>query len=206
MAVANYHDTEGHYPQPYLTDKDGDPMRSWRIAILPFIDQDKLFKEYLLEERWDGPNNSLLADRMPKIYSLHCESKPGMTIANYLAIVGQQTVWRPGKLVTRGEVTDGNSNTILIVENRGMNIPWMAPRDLDFDTMDWAIDSPRGISSRYNLPGAVFLDGSVRTLSKKLSPDAVRAMTTIAGDEKFKGDFELAAEIPDGRDRPVTKP
>lgn len=181
-------------------------MRSWRIAILPFIEGDHLHKQYAFDAHWDRPENIGLSEQMPKIYSLHCDYTRGSTIANYLAIVGPNTVWRPHKPVTLGDVKDGSSNTILIVENRGMNIHWMEPRDLEFETMDWRIDSPHGISSRYNLPGVVLLDGSVRTLSKKLSPEALRAMTTIDGREKLTGDFELAEEIPDGRDRPVTKP
>jgi hypothetical protein len=143
---------------------------------------------------------------MPKIYSLHCVHTPGTTVANYLAIVGPETVWRPSKPVKMGDIKDGSSNTILIPENYGMNIHWMEPRDLDFDTMDWTIDSPNGISAKYNLPAAVFVDGSVRTLSKKFTPEVLRAFATIAGSEEVTENGELTIKIRDGRDRPVTKP
>jgi hypothetical protein len=206
LAVANYHDTEGHFPPPYLTDKDGPPIHSWRVLILPYIEGDHLYKKYDFREPWDGPNNSQIAERMPKIFALHGDYKPGDTTANYLAIVGSNTVWRPEKPVRYDDVTDGTSVTILIVENRGMNIHWTEPRDLSFDTMDWTIDSPLGISSKYHSPAVVMLDGSVRTLSKKLTPDALRAMATIAGGEKLTEEFELTEELPDGRDRPVSKP
>ena len=65
-----------------------------------------------------------------------------------------------------------------------MNVHWMEPRDLEFDTMDWTINSPNGISSKYDLPAAVFVDGSVRRLSKKFTPDALRALATIDGGER----------------------
>jgi len=206
LAVANYHDANGHYPPPYLTDAVGVPTQSWRLSILPYIEQEALLKEYIRSEAWNGPTNSLLAARMPKIYALHGDYRPGTTTTNYLGIVGTQTVWQPNTKVASRDVKDGVSNTLLIVENRGLNVHWMEPRDLDFDTMDWTIDGPHGISSKYDSPGAVFLDGSVRRLSKKLSPEAVRAMATIAAGDAGAEDGELIRVLPDGRDRPVTKP
>jgi Protein of unknown function (DUF1559) len=206
LTVVNYHDVQGHYPQPYLTDSAGLPTQSWRLSILPYIEQEALLKEYVRSEAWDGPTNSQLAPRMPRTYALHGDYRPGTTTTNYLAIVGSETVWPLNKKVTNKDVKDGASNTLLIVENRGLNIHWMEPRDLDFDTMDWTIDSPHGVSSKYDSPAVVFLDGSVRRLSKKLSPEAVRAMATIAAGDAATEDGELIQVLPDGRDRPVTKP
>jgi Protein of unknown function (DUF1559) len=206
LAVANYHDANGHYPAPYPTDAAGAPTQSWRLSILPYIEQEALLKEYVKSEAWNGPANSQLAARMPKIYAMHGDYRPGTTTANYLAIVGTETVWAPNKKVASKDIKDGHSNTLLIVENRGLKVHWMEPRDLDFDTMDWTIDSPRGISSKYDSPGAVFLDGSVRRLSKKLSPEAVRAMATIAAGDAATEDGELIKVLPDGRDRAVVKP
>jgi hypothetical protein len=206
LAVANYHDTKGHLPAPYLTNLNGQPTDSWRVSILPFIEGDDLFKQYRYEEPWNGPNNTQISARMPKIYSLHCLHKPGTTIANYTVIVGTDTAWPPQKRVTHADIKDGLSSTLGIVENHGLNIHWMEPRDLDFNTMDWTIDSPNGISSKYHLPGAVFLDGSVRGLSKNFTPEALRALATIAGGDWASDDGELMKEMRDGRDRPVTKP
>lgn len=176
------------------------------MEILPFIEGDHLLKQYSRDESWDGPNNSQLASRMPKVFALHGDHKPGTSIANYVVIVGYETAWPPHKRVKFGDVKDGLGNTLGVVENRGLNILWIEPRDLDFDTMDWTIDSPNGISSKYHLPGAVFLDGSVRTLSKKFTPEALRALATIAGGDGANENGVFATEIPDGRDRPVTKP
>jgi len=206
LAVANHHDTHGHYPQPYLTDPTGLPTQTWRLSILPFLEHEALLKEYTLAEAWNGPTNNQLAARMPRVYAMHGDYRPGTTTANYLAIVGVETVWHPNTKVTSKDIKDGESNTLLIVENRGLKVHWMEPRDLDFDTMDWTIHSPQEISSKYDSPGAVFLDGSVRRLSKKLSPEALRAMATIAAGDAATLDGELIPVLPDGRDRPVTKP
>ena len=206
LAVANYHDVHGHYPQPYLTDAVGTPTQSWRLSVLPYLEQEALLNEYIRAEAWDSPTNSQLAARMPRVYAMHGDYRPGTTTANYLALVGTETVWPPDKKVNSKDIKDGPSNTLLIVENRGLKVHWMEPRDLDFDTMDWTIDSPQGISSRYDALGAVLLDGSVRRLSKKLSPEALRAMATIAGGDAVTVDGELIPVLPDGRDRPLTKP
>ena len=183
-------------------------MRSWRIPILRHIEQDDLFKKYDFKQAWNEPPNSTLAERMPRTYSLHSEYKrgQGLTITNYLAIVGAQTVWRPGKPVNYKMIEDGTSNTILLPENRGLNIHWMEPRDLDFETMDWTINSPGGISSKYDAPAVVMLDGSVRRLSLQIAPEVLKALATIAGGEKLSDNNGEWKVIPDGRLRPVTEP
>lgn len=159
-----------------------------------------------MKEAWYGPRNTQISARMPKILALHGDHEPGLTTTNYLVIVGAKTAWHPNNRVSLSDIKDGPSNTFAIVENRGLNIHWMEPRDLNFDTMDWTIGSPRGISSKYHLPGAVFLDGSVRSISTEITPDALRAMATISDGDLATDDGDLIKEMRDGRDRPVTKP
>jgi hypothetical protein len=82
----------------------------------------------------------------------------------------------------------------------------MSPWNLDFNTMDWAVNSPRGISSKYDAPAAVMLDGSVRRLSPAMSPDVLRALATMDGGETVSerdGTWQL---LSDGRQRPVVHP
>ena len=62
MAVANYHETYGCFPPAYVADRDGKPMHSWRVLILPFLEQRELYNAYNFAEPWDGPNNRKLAD------------------------------------------------------------------------------------------------------------------------------------------------
>ncbi|MGY8769640.1 MAG: DUF1559 family PulG-like putative transporter [Pirellulales bacterium] len=37
MALINYQDTHGSFPPAYIPDKNGKPMHSWRVLILPFF-------------------------------------------------------------------------------------------------------------------------------------------------------------------------
>ena len=70
MAVANYADANGHFPPAYQLGPDRRLWHSWRVLILPFIEQDSLLKQYRFDEPWDGEHNKKLIDKMPKIYAL----------------------------------------------------------------------------------------------------------------------------------------
>jgi hypothetical protein len=207
LAVANYHDANGNYPPAYILGPEGRPWHSWRVLILPYIEQNELYKEYDFCEPWDGPNNQKLADRMPRTYALHGEGKPGNTITNYLAVVGPETVW-PGSITqSNAEIKDASGQTILLVENLGAGIHWMEPRDLSFSEMDFRINSPSGINSKYEDPAIVMVDGSLRRLKKNLTPETLRALLTIQGGEAIEEDESRGfLFLPDGRLRPIREP
>src|SRR5207302_618005 len=98
---------------------------------------------------------------------------------------GVETIWQGSRGVAVGAVKDGTSDTILIVENKGAEVHWMEPRDLSFAQMDFTLNSPNGISTRFVEPAVSMADGSVRALTKETTPDILRAMLTINGGEKF---------------------
>jgi hypothetical protein len=203
LAVANYHNANGHYPPAYVLGPDGKPWHSWRILILPYIEQESLFREYDFNEPWDGPNNRRLASRMPGIFRFSTLSDSKSPVTNYLAVVGEGTLWSGDGSATLEEVTDGLGQTIQIVENSGLGVHWMEPRDLEFATMSFELGSPTGVSSWYQDPAIVAADGSVRRLKRELRPETLRALLTIRGGERLKqnesGEWE---GLQDGRDRP----
>ena len=102
------------------------------------------------------------------LYAFH-DTKFPTTTTNYLAVVGKDTMWPGAEGRKRDEIKDGTSETILIVENNGLGVHWMEPRDLAFDTMNFRLDTPDGISSWYKYPAIVTADGSVRRLSKEMT-------------------------------------
>jgi hypothetical protein len=207
LAVANYNETHGHYPPAYVAGPDGRPWHSWRVLILPHIDQAELFKEYDFDEPWDGPKNRQLAGRMPKLYAFHGNEAPGNTTANYLAVVGLDTVWPGSSTVSSDTVSDGLGDTILLVENQGAGIHWMEPRDLSTADMGFAVNNRRGVSSKYADPAVAMLDGRIHQLHRDVSPETLRAMSTIRGGESFHSDGAGGWELlPDGRQRPVRQP
>ena len=99
FALDNYHEAYGCFPPPYIADAEGRPMHSWRVLILPFIDQAPLYNQYRFDEPWDGPNNRQLSVRIvSNDYSFyHCPSdrpstgKLDATMTSYVAVVGRET-------------------------------------------------------------------------------------------------------------------
>ncbi len=206
MAVATYEQANYHFPPAYQLGTDGQTWHSWRILILPYIEQDKLFKAYRFDEPWNGPNNTQFADQMPKTFAFSGAHRAGLTTTNYLAVVGTETMWPGAKSRKREEIKDGTDKTILIVENNGLGVHWMEPRDLKFATMDFGFDSPNGVSSWYVSPSVVTADGSVRRLSRKMTPESLRAALTVAGGEEIADGPDGWTVIPDGRKRERKEP
>ncbi len=173
---------------------------------MPYIEQDRLFKAYRFDEPWNGPNNSRLADQMPKTFAFSGAHRVGLTTTNYLAVVGAETLWPGAAPRKKREIKDGTDTTILIVENNGLGIHWMEPRDLKFTTMDFGFDSLNGVSSWYVSPSVVTADTSVRTLSRMMTPESLRAALTVAGSETITDGADGWTVIPDGRDRERKEP
>ncbi|NND99384.1 MAG: DUF1559 domain-containing protein, partial [Pirellulaceae bacterium] len=149
MAVANYRAQHKCYPAAFLADENGKPMHSWRVLLLPFLEQQALYKRYDFSQPWNSPANSMLAGEMPSVYALRSEYTEGSTVTNYLAVVGPNTLWPGTKVRNESDVTDPRSSVISVVENVGQDVHWMEPRDLNVETMDFSVPSPAGLSSTY---------------------------------------------------------
>src|SRR5262245_59063522 len=179
-------------------------MHSWRVLILPYLEGNDTYKQYDFDEPWDGPRNRKLEGLMFRIYALHGDWKPGLTTTNYTVVVGDETGFPHDCALAEGDLKGQLSRTIMIAENRGANIHWMEPRDLRFADMEFTINSPQGISSKYDEPAVVMFDGSVRRLSKHISPETLRVLLTVGGKERLREQGEGGWELlPDGRDRPL---
>ena len=188
LSLHVYHEHYGSFPPAYIADAGGRPMHSWRVLLLPFMEEKKLYELYRFDEPWDGPNNRKLHGEMVRVFACpHNRGKQPETETNYLAVVGPQTMW-PGEKATKwSEIKDGSSNTIMVVEVHGSGIHWMEPRDLHMVQMSIAINPARGQGVSSGHPhGATFLfaDGRVQFLPDETPPDALRAALTIAGGEK----------------------
>jgi len=80
LAMHNFHDTHNGFPAAYSTNKDGKPLLSWRVHILPYIEQQPLYNEFKLDEPWDSEHNKKLIAKMPQVFrSPNSTARPGMT-------------------------------------------------------------------------------------------------------------------------------
>ncbi|MBC8116445.1 MAG: DUF1559 domain-containing protein [Candidatus Saccharimonas sp.] len=183
LALHNYHDTFNKFPAAHLNDLQDQPKLSWRVSILPYIDQPQIFNSYAFNDAWDSPSNSMLLNPMPRTYACPSHSAPGSINTCYATFTGDNTVLGAGKCVSLRDVTDGTSNTLMIVEACRLNIPWMKPQDIDAATFT-RIGDPNGVSS-FHTGGAHVLmaDGSVRFVSVNVDPNVVKALITHNGDE-----------------------
>ena len=192
LALLQYQDVNGSFPPAYIADDQGKPMHSWRVLLLPYLDQRNLYKQYRFDEPWDGPNNRPLHDVILKIYS--CPSQPASqprTATSYVVVVGSKTMWPGEEAIKIADVKDGASNTIMVVEVHSSGIHWMEPNDFRVDQMSAAVSPARGqgISSGHEHGANVaFADGSVRFLTDKTSPAMLRAALTRSGGEKIDPD------------------
>jgi hypothetical protein len=129
LGMHSYHDGYKRLPTHAIYSKDGRPLLSWRVTLLPFIEEKNLYLQFKLDEPWDSPHNIRLLERMPKIYApVRGEAPPGHT--PYQVFTGPNTVFNGPIPVRIGPgVPDGASNTIFIVEADG-TVPWTQPADL----------------------------------------------------------------------------
>ena len=178
VAFHNYHSVYDCLPPAAITDKNGKPLLSWRVAILPFVESNTLYSKFHLDEPWDSPHNLSLLDPMPRTYACPSDStlKPGMT--NYLVVIGRETAFVPDFTPLRfQDFTDGMSNTLLVGESRH-GVPWTKPEDLPFD-----LGIPlSGLGSHHgyhnNGFNGLFVDVHVLFLKSSITAKTLRALLT----------------------------
>jgi hypothetical protein len=164
QALHAYHDAKQGLPPAYLLDKSGKPGLSWRVAILPFIEQEELYKEFHLDEPWDSEHNIKLLEKMPKFYAPVVATKEEH-VTYYRVCVGERTAFPPGNKENRGRTlqqittTDGTSNTFMVVE-AGEAVPWTKPDEVPFHA-DKVWPDPSRAPEAKDMPrlGGQFPDG-----------------------------------------------
>ncbi len=226
LAMHNWESTYGTFPPPAIYGKDGKPLLSWRVAILPYLDQDTLYKQFHLDEPWDSPHNRKLLTSMPRVYAIPGKKEVDKTF--YQVFVGESTIFEgtpagggggpspgagggpagiggpaagggppsagaagPGGATgepRRGmrlvDITDGTSNTLLVVEG-GTAVPWTKPVDLAYAPTG-ALPALGGAFP--DVIHAAFADGSVMALKRKLDEKLLRAAITRNGGEVIDRD------------------
>jgi hypothetical protein len=175
IGLHNYHDVHMSFPAKYNQDKDGKPLLSWRVHILPYLDEQELYDEFHLDEPWDSEHNLKLVEKMPVMFeNPRLKLEPGKTA--YVAPIGANTIWKSpqdDKQTPTGmrleQILDGTSNTIALIEiGEADAVIWTKPDDLNVD--------PEGFAEKFAKAwkggGSVAMaDASVHALKPDISPD-----------------------------------
>lgn len=183
VALHEYEERHGTLPPANTVDATGRPLHSWRTLILPFLEEEELYRRIDLNRPWDDPSNAAVAESMPHVYA--CPSglvpppqlPPGRT--TYLAAVGPDACSLPGRGRSRAEITSDPAATLLVIEaNPSDAVPWMAPSDADaawLGRFDPANGSPHAKGRN-----VARLDGYVESLKATTPPALVRELTSIS--------------------------
>ncbi len=157
-------------------DKDGKPLLSWRVHILPYMNQNNLYKLFRLDEPWDSEHNIKLLKMLPVCY-FDTASNPnqdniesGKTV--YLRPTGKGTLFDGSTAPTFGMMHDGSVSTMLaVVISDEHAVEWTRP-------VDWSFDSKRprkglGIKDGTKLK-IVTADGAVHLIRSDIAEEQLR--------------------------------
>ncbi|QDT53447.1 hypothetical protein Pan44_14640 [Caulifigura coniformis] len=197
LALHNFADEHDGLPEPIVAT---DPPRSWRVEVLPYLDEHALRKSYRDDATWDSDAN-LEPGRHGRIYMCPSMADPydsrKRTLTCYTAVTGENSAFSPENRVRFPNLPDGDSNTILVIEAGGRGITWTDPRDSDLTTQPIRInaagatptESPAIGSSPHTGGCHVTLaDGSVRFISENINSELLKKLLTADGGESIENE------------------
>jgi hypothetical protein len=157
---------------------------SWRVALLPYVEEQGLYAQFDQAQGWDAAKNRPLADTPVKTYvsPLDGGENKAFTQTHIRVFTGPDTLFPPAgtKLRFPVDVTDGLSNTILAVEATE-TVPWPQPRELAF--VKGGPLPALGHPNRQTGFIVAMGDGSVRFVKKPANDTSIRAAITAAGND-----------------------
>jgi hypothetical protein len=132
LAMHNYPKADGRFPAPAIQGPDGKPLLSWRVAILPYLDEVELYQSFKLDEPWDSPHNKPLLERMPDVFAPpHPWGQAPGNLTHFRVFVGEGTPFEGGRGPRQEDFPDGLDRTIMVVE-ADEAVPWTKPDELPY--------------------------------------------------------------------------
>jgi hypothetical protein len=158
------------------------PLLSWRVHLLPYIDQQTLFEQFKLDEPWDSEHNKKLLDKMPNIYKAPGSNAAKEFKTNYLRPRSAESGFPDDNyLVNMNRIHDGLDSTIMVMEvSDERAVPWTKPVDYEIDEMN-PLAGLMGLRQGKFI--ALMFDGSVHHLSDSINPESLMALFTRKGKE-----------------------
>ena len=172
--IGVYANVYGALPPVFSADPTGKPLHSWRVLILPYIDELALYEQIRLDEPWDSEHNSQFHSQTPAIFAASNDA----TKTAFSVVVGEKTAYAVGKKHELMKTADGTSYTLGVVE-RKTPVCWMDPMaELTLETLpdEFARDADgNGI--------ALALDGAPRLVPASVDAEGLKGLATASGGE-----------------------
>jgi hypothetical protein len=195
LGLTHYNKTRGALPPAYIADTNGGPLLSWRVALLPMIEEQSLYDQIELTLAWDASGNHTAISNS-QVNIMQCPSDASSATVSYFAVVDPRTVWTGAKGYRLADVGDGLSHTILLIEAHCDGASWAEPRDLSFDEAADLLSRPLRENEGHEVEhgffyksgrgrSVAFADGSLAFLQTPLSRELATALLTANGHEKI---------------------
>jgi hypothetical protein len=180
FAFHEYHKEYGHLPPAFTVDEDGKLLHSWRVLILPYIEQQELYEQIRLDEPWDSEHNQQFHSEAPAIFRCPSSVKSMPDGCNYSVVVGEKAAFNGSQPRKYDDFTSGTANTIFLVE-RKTPVNWMAPsREISFEAACDGINIDAvGISSFHTTALVAFADGRVQAMPDGIDGKLLRSLLAI---------------------------
>jgi hypothetical protein len=179
LAMQQHELARGNLPARAIVGADGKPLLSWRVALLPYMEQQELYEQFHLNEPWDSPHNQRLVAKIPSLYQNPNRPHDGKTV--FLLPTGNGTLFEGNDGPLLGRIPDGLANTLVLIEaDDDRAVVWTRPAD-------WEYTPARPQSGlghlRPNGFNVVFADGRAKFIPTSMSDNSLRAILSPAGGE-----------------------
>lgn len=187
LAMHNYESANGIFPHDVM-DAKKKPLLSWRVQLLPYLEQENLYRKFKLDEPWDSENNKKLIEELPKVYApTRVKAAAGETFYRGFAGTNAATagVFQSGQRIGLVAITDGTSNTIAVID-AGEPCVWTQPgSDLDPDAKEFP-KLGRMIDGDYFF--CAMCDGSTKMVKREFDVKSLKAAISRQGGEVYAAD------------------
>jgi Protein of unknown function (DUF1559) len=169
---------------PTAIRKNGKPLLSWRVAILPYLGQQALYDKFHLDEPWNSPHNKKLLTQMPDVYAPVVRFDEPRISTYYQVFTGPGTLFEDELGPRLRDVKDRTSSTLMVVE-AGSPVPWTKPEDIPFDGKKPMLKLGRQFADGFHI---VFVDSAAMFVRKEIPAEFLRALITRSGGEDVNFD------------------
>ena len=179
LAMFTYHKAHGHFPDSAIRDEKGSPLLSWRVALLPHLNEAELYRSFKLDEPWDSAHNKALLRKMPAVYRLPGAKPSRDAVTFYRVFIGKGTAFEGREGLRINDIRDGLGNTLMVVEATEA-VAWTKQDELVY-AADQPIPKVGGLFRDGFL--AAYCDGSVRLIRNDY--DETRMRLAIVRDDGY---------------------